>query len=62
MPLPAKIASLFRSLFHKARLDQELDAELRSYLDMLTEKKSKPACPLTRPAAKHGLNSAAWSR
>lgn len=41
MPLPAKIASLFRSLFHKARLDRELDAELRSYLDLLTEEKIK---------------------
>ena len=41
MPLPAKIASLFRSLFRKARLDRELDAELRSYLDMLTEEKIK---------------------
>ena len=41
MPLPAKIASLFRSLFHKERLDSELDAELRSYLDMLTEEKIK---------------------
>ncbi len=41
MPLPAKIASLFRSLFYKARLDSELDAELRSYLDLLTEEKIK---------------------
>jgi putative ABC transport system permease protein len=41
MPLPTKIASLFRSLFHKERLDRELDAELRAYLDMLTEEKIK---------------------
>ena len=41
MPLPAKIASLFRSLFHKERLDRELDAELRAYLDLLTEEKIK---------------------
>jgi putative ABC transport system permease protein len=41
MPLPAKITSLFRSLFHKARLDRELDAELRAYLDLLTEEKIK---------------------
>ncbi len=41
MPLPAKIVSLFRSLFHKERLDRELDAELRAYLDMLTEEKIK---------------------
>ncbi len=41
MPLPAKIASLFRSLFHKERLDRELDTELRAYLDMLTEEKIK---------------------
>ena len=41
MPLPAKIASLFRSLFHKERLDRELDTELRAYLDLLTEDKIK---------------------
>ncbi len=41
MPLPAKIVSLFRSLFHKERLDSELDTELRAYLDLLTEEKIK---------------------
>ncbi|MFB3140909.1 MAG: permease prefix domain 1-containing protein, partial [Candidatus Acidiferrales bacterium] len=45
MPLPAKIASLFRSLFRKARLDSELDAELRAYLDLLTEEKIKAGLP-----------------
>ena len=35
------IVGTIRSLFRKAELDRELDAELRSYLDLLTEEKVK---------------------
>ncbi len=39
MPLIAKAANLWRSLFDKSRLDRELDEELRGYLDATVKKK-----------------------
>ena len=37
MPLIPRLASLWRNLFHKDRVDQEFSDEIQSYLDMLTE-------------------------
>jgi predicted permease len=39
MPLPPRLASLWRNLFDKARKEQELTAELDAYLEMLIEQK-----------------------
>ncbi len=38
MLIPARIRSLWRNLVHRKRADQELNEELRSYLDELVEK------------------------
>jgi predicted permease len=35
------LSSVWRNLFHKARQDEELDEELRSYVELLTEEKLK---------------------
>ncbi len=39
MPLWSRVTGTLRSIFHKGRLDRELDDELRSYLDLLTDEK-----------------------
>src|SRR5262249_10071454 len=39
MPLLARLSSLWRNLFHKARREQELTEEIDAYLDMLVEQK-----------------------
>ncbi len=39
MPLIPRVKSTFRSLFRKAQLDLDLDEELRSYIELLTEEK-----------------------
>ncbi len=39
MPLPARLASLWRDLFQKARVDSEIDEEVRAYARMLEEEK-----------------------
>ena len=41
MPLIPRLFSLWRNLFHKDRVDQEVSEELQAYLDMLTEAKLK---------------------
>jgi putative ABC transport system permease protein len=41
MPLLPRLSSLWRNLFHKARKDQELTAELDAYLEMLVEQMIK---------------------
>src|ERR1700677_3373450 len=39
MPLLTRLASLRRNLFARPRVEQDLDDELRAYLDQLTEEK-----------------------
>jgi hypothetical protein len=39
MPFLSRLGSLRRSLFSRARLEQELDEELRAYVDQLTDQK-----------------------
>jgi putative ABC transport system permease protein len=39
MPLFARIASLWRNLYHKEILDRELNEELRAHVDLLTDQK-----------------------
>jgi hypothetical protein len=39
MPALSIINSLFRNLFHRQRVDRELDEELNSHLELLTEQK-----------------------
>jgi putative ABC transport system permease protein len=39
MTLLRWLSSYWKNLFHKARLDQELDEEIRAYAEMLTEEK-----------------------
>jgi putative ABC transport system permease protein len=41
MPLPPRLSSLWRNLFHKARGEQELTEEIDAYLEMLIEHKIK---------------------
>ena len=40
MPLLSRLASLRRNLFTRARIEHDLDDELRSYVDQLTDQKS----------------------
>jgi hypothetical protein len=40
MPLLARAASLWRSVVHPTRVDDDLDEELRGYLDALVERKA----------------------
>jgi len=37
MPLPSRLVSLCRNLFTRARVERDLDAELRAYLDQVTD-------------------------
>jgi len=39
MPILTPLKSLFRTVFRKRELNDDLDAELRSYLDMLVDEK-----------------------
>ena len=39
MPLTSRLASLWRTLFRRKRLENDLDDELRGYLEELTDKK-----------------------
>ncbi|HSP94458.1 MAG TPA: ABC transporter permease [Thermoanaerobaculia bacterium] len=39
MPLPARLVSLWRDLFQKARVDSEIDEEVRAYARMLEDEK-----------------------
>src|SRR5262245_34858053 len=39
MPLPPRLSSFWRNLFHKARKEQELTEEIDAYLEMLIERK-----------------------
>jgi predicted permease len=41
MPLFSKLSSLWHNLFHKTRIEQDLDEEARSYIEMLTEENIK---------------------
>ncbi|MCI0392459.1 MAG: ABC transporter permease [Acidobacteria bacterium] len=41
MPLLSRLSSLWRNLFHRARRERELTAEIDAYLEMLTEEKIK---------------------
>jgi predicted permease len=47
MPLIPRVASFWRSVVSKDRLDHELDEELRGYLDALTEKKRQSGLDAT---------------
>ncbi|HEY0101641.1 MAG TPA: ABC transporter permease [Pyrinomonadaceae bacterium] len=40
MPLWRWLSTLSRNIFHKARVDEELDEEVRAYLELLTDEKS----------------------
>src|SRR5262245_40545540 len=41
MPLLPRLSSLWRNLFHKNRVEQELSEELHSYLELLIDTKVK---------------------
>jgi predicted permease len=41
MPLLPRLSSLWRNLFHKDQMDQELTEEVRAYLELLVEEKIK---------------------
>ena len=41
MPLLSKLSSFWRNLLHKTQIEQDLDEEARSYIEMLTEEKVK---------------------
>src|SRR6516225_7145199 len=45
MPLLARLTSLARNLFRKRRAECDLDEELRSYLELLTQEKVKTGMP-----------------
>jgi putative ABC transport system permease protein len=39
MPRLPRVSSFFRNLFHKQRVERDLDAEVRAYLDQVTDEK-----------------------
>ncbi len=39
--LRARLASVFRNLLHRSRVEQELDDEVRSFLDLVVEEKRR---------------------
>jgi putative ABC transport system permease protein len=41
MPLWRWLSSLSRNIFHKARLDEDLDEEVRAYVELLADEKSR---------------------
>ena len=41
MPLLSKLSSFWRNLLHKTQIEQDLDEEARSYIEMLTDEKVK---------------------
>src|SRR5215467_2525218 len=45
MALLARLTSLVRNLFLKQRAERDLDEELRSYLELLTQEKIKTGMP-----------------
>jgi len=45
MPLLARGSSVMRNLFRRERVDQDLDAEIRSYFDTLVEEKLAAGMP-----------------
>jgi hypothetical protein len=46
MPLWSRLASLRRNLFTRTRVEADLDAELRTYLDQLTDEKRQAGMDL----------------
>jgi hypothetical protein len=56
MPLLPCLASLWRNLFHRARREAELTAELDAYLEMLIEQKTSEG--LTPEAARRAAGGA----
>ncbi|MFL6209464.1 MAG: ADOP family duplicated permease [Pyrinomonadaceae bacterium] len=52
MPLLRWLSALGRNLFHKARLDEELDEELRAYVELLTAEKLKAGMDATEARRK----------
>jgi len=57
--LPAKIRSLWRRVFHRQEMDDDLDEEIRSQLDLMTDQKMKEgmAPDQARRAARTELGS-----
>ena len=47
MPLFPRLLSLFRNLFHKQRVENELDEEMSSYIGMLVEEKVRTGMTIT---------------
>ena len=41
MPLLSKLSSFWRNLFHKTQIEQDLDEEARSYIEMLADENVK---------------------
>ncbi len=54
MPLIPRLTSLWRNLFHKDRVDQEVTEEIQAYLDMLTEAKLRQGLS-PKEARRHAL-------
>ncbi len=54
MPLLSKLSSFWRNLLHKTQIEQDLDEEARSYIEMLTDEKVKAgATPQRGTASEH---------
>jgi putative ABC transport system permease protein len=45
MPIASRVSSVFRALFRRKRLEQQLDEELRSYLDHVVDEKIRSGMP-----------------
>jgi hypothetical protein len=48
MPIASRISSVFRSLFRRGQLEQQLDEELRSYVDHIVDEKTRAGMPLAQ--------------
>ena len=63
MVMLRRIISGFRRLFHKPQVEQELDEELRAFLESAAE--AQDGCgtdPRGRAFARHASRSAAWKQ
>ena len=50
-PMTSRLASVLKNLFHRHRVEQDLDDELRSYIEMAAERGAAPESLITKRSA-----------
>ena len=62
MGLTSRITGCLRTLFHKRQIESQLDEEIRAYVDIVTDERSRQGCRPQRLVAPRWVTSGAWSR